>query len=195
MNNQEEILWVAHTLFDRKLVTGCTGNISYRTPDGFMMSKSGSCFGTLQADDFIQISLNGEYLEGRPSKEYPLHLSFYKTHPEAQVVIHTHSYYATLFTCKCVSSQEVVRLFKRTPYLKMKTDGHIGWVPYYPPGTKELFEAFDQVVQKDTCLYLMQRHGLIVSGTSALEAFDRIEELDQATQLDHDLMLRRFANS
>ena len=78
MNILDQTLWVAHTLFQRELVTGSTGNISFRENDIIYISKSGSCFGLLEETSFAKVSIDGTVLEGKPSKEFPMHISLYQ---------------------------------------------------------------------------------------------------------------------
>ena len=96
----KEALWCAHKLFDRGLVRGSTGNISFFHEGRMYISRSGSSFGRLEGTDFAVVSQDGEILEGKPSKEYPLHLIFYRKTPEIRAVIHTHSLYSTAFSCR-----------------------------------------------------------------------------------------------
>ena len=74
----ENTIWVARTLFKKGMVTGSTGNISFRDDDIIYVSKSGSCFGLIDEDSFAKISLSGEILQGKPSKEWPMHLRLYQ---------------------------------------------------------------------------------------------------------------------
>lgn len=194
MYNQEkidEILWIAHSLYNRGLVHGCTGNISFCDNEYIYISKSGSCFGRLKSSDFSILDRNGEIIKGIPSKEYPLHLSLYAVNKKCQVIIHTHSYYTTLLTCQTGSVEcAISRLLKRTPYLAMKTKQHIGHISYYPPGSKDLFDAFDKEKDEKTNVYLMERHGLLVGEKDGISAMDIIEEMEMAARLDYDI--RKF---
>lgn len=61
-----------------------------------------------------------------------------------QAVIHTHSFYATLWSC-AVHKNRTDCIPQYTPYLKMKL-GTVGLVPYGKPGSEELFPAFRQCV-------------------------------------------------
>ena len=168
----EQVLWVAHTLFDQGMVTGCTGNISFKQEDKIYISKSGSCFGNLTNEDFAILDIHGEILEGKPSKEYPLHLYLYQLNEANQ-------------------ARQKEELFKdlliTTPYLSIKTKNHMGWVPYFAPGSQELFESFMTQMNEKTNLYLMERHGLIASGSSVMNVFDLISEMETSAHLHYCL--------
>lgn len=65
-------IWSAHTLFQKGLVSGSTGNISFLHEHRMYISRSGSCFGRLRQEDFAQVDMQGTILYGKPSKEYPI---------------------------------------------------------------------------------------------------------------------------
>lgn len=177
-NKIEQVLWIAHQLFTRGLVTGSTGNISFRDGDDIYISKSGSCFGLLDENSFAKLTLTGEVIEGKPSKEYPLHLTMYRISEENQIVVHTHSFYTTLISCLKAGKTAVDGLFSYTPYLKMKTGGNIKTISYYKPGSRELFDAFESAADSSTNVYLLSNHGAVVAAKNMMEAFYTMEELE-----------------
>lgn len=90
-NKIEAALWSAHNLFSKGLVNGSSGNMSFLDEDKMYITASGSCFGRLSEDDFAILDLDGNILEGKPSKEYPIHLALYQSNNN-QAIIHTHSF-------------------------------------------------------------------------------------------------------
>ena len=177
----------ARSLFTRGLVTGSTGNLSIRCVDGFLISQSGSCFGTLEIQDFAKVSVPDRNVFGKPSKEWPLHATLFENDPQAHAVIHTHSHYCSLLSCLRDVENHVSRLFAFTPYARMKTNGVIGVVPYAPPGSQELFEAFSTRVDANTHAYVLRNHGVIVAGQSISEANSILEELEESARLLYDI--------
>lgn len=90
----DKTLWVAHSLFDRNRTTGSCANISFRYENHIFISKSGSSFGRITESDFVETDLGGNIISGgKPSKELPIHLAFYKKNEQNQSVIHTHGPY------------------------------------------------------------------------------------------------------
>lgn len=177
------VIEIAKELFDRKLVNGMTGNISFRDNEFIYISKSGTCFKYLNEDSFAKISLNGNFIEGKPSKEYPLHLELYKNDENINCVIHTHSFNSVLVSMLKNIDVEKKELFSYTPYLKMKANNHISIVDYFNPGSSELFENFSKIVNENCNVYLLKNHGLIVRGKDVLEVFDIIEEFEQSCKI------------
>ena len=177
----EEACWAAHTLFARNKATGSSANMSFRHGDHIFITASGTCFGRLQPDDFTELDMEGNVVAGRkPSKEFPLHHGFYKKSDKIGAVIHTHSYYGTLWSCiQHDNPKDIVPRY--TPYLKMKV-GTVGIVPYATPGSQELFEAFGKVINESDA-FLLANHGPVVSGSSVLDAFYGLEELEESCRI------------
>lgn len=181
----EDALWVAHSLFQRNKATGSSANLSFRMSDTIYITASGTCFGRLTEADFSQMTLDGQHIGGKkPSKEFPLHQMLYQKDENISAVVHTHSTYATLWSCidhenktDCVPDI--------TPYLKMKV-GTIGLVPYEQPGTKELFDAFGACVESSDG-FLLGHHGPIVGGCSMMDAFYGLEELEESCHIGWEL--------
>lgn len=176
--SMEESRWVCKNLFDRNKVSGSSANMSFRFGDKVYISASGSSFGTIEKENFSVISMDGQHLAGKnPSKEFPLHLSFYRKDESIQCVIHTHSFYSTLWSClEHDNLQDCIPRY--TPYLKMKL-GTVGIIGYFPPGSKELFSALEKNIHSSDG-FLLGNHGPIVGGKSIMDAFSIIEELEES---------------
>ncbi len=177
----EQAVWIAHSLFERGKTAGSTANMSFRDGDKIYVTGSGTCFGTLTKDQFAVIDLEGNHIGGiKPSKEYPLHLSIYQEKEETGAVIHTHSFYSTIWSClKHENEQDCIPQY--TPYLKMKL-GTVGLIPYEKPGSQELFAAFKERI-KDSEGYLLKNHGPVVGGKSLNDAFFALEELEESAKV------------
>lgn len=180
----EDTIWVAHTLFMNHLVTGSTGNISFAHDGKIYMSGSGTCFGTLAKEDFSVLSMDGQKLnEKKPSKEFPLHMMLYQK-KNCQAVIHTHSFYSTLWSC-CDNLQAEDCMPDYTPYLRMKV-GNIGLIPYEKPGSQELFDTFRERLNKSDG-YLLAHHGPILDGKNIMDAFYKLCELEESAHIVWEL--------
>lgn len=173
--------WIANSLFMRNRVNGSSANMSFCHKDHIYITSSGTCFGSLDEDDFSELDFSGKLLNGRkPSKEFPLHQMLYQNTSKVQAVIHTHSFYSTIWSClKHKNSNDIIPRY--TPYLEMKI-GKIGLIPYAPPGTKELFLAFAERVNLSDG-YILANHGPIIAGKNLLEAFYGLEELEESAKI------------
>ncbi len=171
---------MCHSLFERGKASGSSANMSFRIDDKVYITGSGTCFGTMKAEDFSVINTKGEHIEGiLPSKEFPLHLALYNVR-DVRAVIHTHSFYSTIWSC-IVHENEKDCIPQYTPYLQMKL-GSVGIVPYHKPGSKELFAAFEARIN-DSDGFLLQNHGPIVAGKDVMDAFAVIEELEESAKI------------
>jgi ribulose-5-phosphate 4-epimerase/fuculose-1-phosphate aldolase len=180
-----DALWTAHTLFQRGKATGSTANISFIHDNKMYISATNSSFGRLKEGDFAILGLDGEQQNlVKPSKEYPLHLAMYKNNEAIQAVIHTHSFYATLWSCMPEEKTEN-RIPQYTPYLKMKL-GNVSFIPYASPGSAELFELFGKCLDGRKG-YLLKNHGPVIGDKDLLSAFYSLEELEESARLAWEL--------
>lgn len=181
----ENAIWVAGSLFQRGKTAGSSANLSFRHGDVIYITGSGTCFGRLTAESFAAVSLDGQPLNDvKPSKEFPLHHMCYQKDPAIGAVVHTHSFYSTLWSCLPHESVGSV-VPDHTPYLRMKV-GSIALVPYAKPGSRELFELFRQQVNQGDG-YLLANHGPVVPGKNVLDAFYGLEELEESCHIAWEL--------
>jgi len=177
----QDTIWVAKSLFERGKTAGSSANISFRHEDKIYISGSGTCFGRLAPEDFAVTDLEGNHLSGiKPSKELPLHLALYKKSDAAGGVVHTHSFYTTLWSCLCHENPDDI-IPHITPYLEMKV-GKIALVPYAPPGSKELFALMEERISSGDG-FVLKNHGPIISGKTIMDAFYGIEELEESAKM------------
>ncbi len=101
MNTYEQIITTANKLNSSGLSVGNSGNVSARTKDGFLITPSGLAYNSLNPGDIVELDLNGLTLNGtlKPSSEWHFHCAIYKTRPEINAIVHTHSKYATALAC------------------------------------------------------------------------------------------------
>lgn len=170
------------SFFERGYATGSSGNMSVRLSDGTIaLTPTGSSLGKLSPDRLSFVTLEGSPLRGpKPTKEAPLHLSFYAQQPECSAVIHLHSPYATALSCLADLDAENA-LKPCTPYFTMK-GGKLPVVPYFKPGSEKLFVGTGELA-KTTKALLLSNHGLVATGKSLSAAVNLAEELEASAQL------------
>jgi 3-dehydro-4-phosphotetronate decarboxylase len=181
----KEAIWVAKTLYERGKATGSSANLSFMHDGEIYITGTGTCFGNLKSADFSVISSGGKQMGScSPSKELPLHQALYQKDPGIQAVIHTHSFYSTLWSCLPHENEKDI-IPSYTPYLKMKL-GTVGLIPYAKPGTQKLFEMFEERLH-DSAGYLLQNHGPVVGGLDMMSAFYILEELEESARIAWEL--------
>ena len=99
---RQRIVDVAQRLRAEQLVVGTSGNVSAREPrtNQCWITPSGVDYDRLEPDDLVLVDFDGQVREGRlkPSSDIGVHLAIYRSRPEVEAVIHTHSPYATAFS-------------------------------------------------------------------------------------------------
>lgn len=93
---RDEICRVGRSLFERGYVHATAGNISVRLADGYLITPTDACLGTLQPERLARLDAQGQQVAGdRASKTIALHRQIYETSAStaapARCVIHTHS--------------------------------------------------------------------------------------------------------
>ena len=79
---------------------GTSGNVSVRTPEGFLITASGIPYHKMKPEHVVEMDLDGGYVgEYLPSTEWRMHMDIFKHRPEANAIVHTHSIYATALAC------------------------------------------------------------------------------------------------
>ena len=164
-------------LYERGLTTISGGNISILCDDHVLMTPSGQDKGRLKAKQIVIMSMDGENLtpELTPTIEKDMHLAIYRNNPEVKAIVHAHPVTATAFTStdKSISTDMLGEL-----YALLREPGRVG---YATMGTTSLAEQVGEAAKKYRVM-LMDNHGVLSTGTTILEAFDRIELLEIAAK-------------
>ena len=187
---RHEICRVGRSLFERGLVHATAGNISVRLPaaQGFLITPTDACLGSLQPDRLAQVTDDGQQTSGdRASKTLALHRSIYAADPGAHCVIHSHSTPLVALTLAGVWRADAV-LPPITPYFVMKV-GRVPLIPYHRPGDPAVAvlvaQAIAQARQRGATLraVLLDRLGPNVWHDSPANAMATLEELAETARL------------
>ena len=78
-----------------------SGNVSCRFDGGLLITPSGVPYAEMCAADIVALDLAGVVRSGSrtPSSETPFHTAIYRTRPNAEAIVHTHSPRATALAC------------------------------------------------------------------------------------------------
>ena len=178
---REEVSRVAKQLIESGLVTGTSGNVSARTPEGdVLMTPSGIDYEELEPGDVVLVDANGEILEGSlgPSTETPMHTGIYRVRPEVGAVVHTHSVFATTLACLGWTLPPV-----HYTLTTLSEDGRIPIAPYATYGTEELANNAAEALGEGHNACLLQNHGTITVGDSPQKAFSRTVVLEEMAEI------------
>jgi ribulose-5-phosphate 4-epimerase/fuculose-1-phosphate aldolase len=177
----QDLVEYTRLLYDRHLVHAEGGNTSIRIGNDVWITRTGAVLGRVTEADFTKLSLSGDVIEGKkPSKEWPMHLSFYKARPDANAVIHIHPTYSiaysTLLTEPCL---DAVPAYSSALYRRA---GQVPMIAYYPVGSKELHHAIEKLTPHFYSI-LMRQHGLTVASNNLSNAMGIVEEIEQCCHI------------
>ena len=185
---REEICRVGSSLHERGYVHATAGNISVRLDDGFLISPTDACLGTLTPARLARLDLQGQQTGGdRASKTLALHRQIYAADAQARCIIHSHSTHLVALTLQGVWSADDI-LPPITPYFVMKV-GHVPLIPYHHPGdprvAKRVAERIQAMAERGTPLraVMLDRLGPVVWHHSPAEATVVLEELEETARL------------
>jgi len=169
------------SMFERGLTSGSSGNLSARLADGYLLTPTNSCLGFLDPARLAKLDGAGNHISGdKPTKEIPLHLTYYEARPSAQAIVHLHSTYATALSCRSDIDPRNV-LTPVTPYVVMRV-GRVPLLPYSTPGSDGVREPLLRAASNHAAI-LLANHGPVVTGASLEAAVFAAEELEEAARL------------
>ena len=185
---RDEICRVGRSLFERGYVHATAGNISVRLQDGYLITPTDACLGTLDPARLARLDAQGVQTAGdRASKTLALHRRIYEAAPLARCVIHTHSTHLVALTLQGVWSDDDI-LPPITPYFVMKV-GHVPLIPYHRPGDPRVAELVAQrisaMAERGTPIraVMLDRLGPNVWHDSPAQASAVLEELEETARL------------
>lgn len=153
------------------LFTATHGTYSVRLSDGsFIITPFGEDRAYLTEEDLVHVKSDMKELGKTPSRAVHLHALIYKAHPEINAILQAHPVHAMAFAVTDAEfdprtipeSYILLRDIKKLPYAQIYSD---------PAATAELFQpATPALMVEDDCV--------ITTGSSLLQAFDRLEVLE-----------------
>lgn len=176
-----DLVAAAHSIFERRLTHGSTGNVSVRTPDGILVTPTGWSLGAVTPSNLSLIDDHGRHIDGpAPTKEAFLHAAVLRARPSSHAVVHTHSTYSAAVSCmRDLDPNDA--LPPLTAYYAMRV-GVLRLLPYHAPGDGAL-AASAEGAAADSHALLLRNHGPIVAGASLNAALDALEELEETAKL------------
>ena len=185
---REEICRVGASLYARGYVHATAGNISVRLDDGFLITPTDACLGTLDPARLARLDAQGQQTGGdRASKTLALHRHIYAADAAARCVIHTHSTHLVALTLQGVwSNDDIVPPI--TPYYVMKV-GHVPLIPYRRPGDAAVGDLVAQRIAAARSAgapiraVMLDRLGPNVWHESPAAASAVLEELEETARL------------
>lgn len=159
------IVETAKKLYDEKLIQGTWGNISIRINENELLcTPKGVGYNILTNQDIVKMNYWDESIlsKGVPTSEKGIHCKIMRTRPQAQVAIHAHPLYCSIFAIQnedLVVDKGSVGILGNKVYCSM----------HKPPTTKALVKnTVDAMKNSKACF--MGNHGVMVYGESVDDA-------------------------
>jgi L-fuculose-phosphate aldolase len=112
----------------------------------------------------------------KPSIETAMHLAIYKRKNDVSAIVHAHPVFASLFTA--IKAKINTNLTSEAKAIL----GDPLLVRYALMGSKALAEVAAENIMKSDIL-LLENHGILTTGSTLLQAFDKIEVLENAAKM------------
>ena len=147
--------------------------------DHFLLAPFGLLWSEVKASDFMEIDFSGQLASGRglvePTALY-IHLAVHRRVPHAACVLHTHMPYATALSMLdapelLMAGQNALGFHEDIAYAEYR-----GLALDYTEGER-LASALG-----DKSVLMLRNHGVLVTGASVAQAFERLYFLERACQ-------------
>jgi len=180
------IIAVTQALDAAGLVPNKSGNVSCRSPGGFLVTPSGVPYGELEPGQLVELPLEGEppAVGPRPSSEWRMHAAIYAARPDAEAIVHTHSPRATALAC-------AGRGIPAFHYMIALAGGDVRCMPYETFGTDELAQQALRGLQGRRAV-LLANHGVVAIGASLDRAHAVALEVENLAGQYLDLLAAGF---
>ena len=167
---------LGHALARAGLVHGQSGNVSVRSGEALLVTAAGARLAELSIDDIVRVP----HIDNPPARvtsEFALHAAIYARRRDVHAIAHTHSPYATAWSCIAEGlelSLEEARYYGMGRLVKVAR--------HAPAGTHELAELAAAGLGERSAV-LLERHGAVVVGANVDEARCVAESLEHQAQV------------
>jgi L-fuculose-phosphate aldolase len=168
-----ELVQTARRMSELGLTPGMSGNVSVRTPGGFLVTPSGMPYGDLAPHDLVEVRLDGSLRPGQraPSTEWRLHRDIFAARADAHAIVHTHSLFCTTVAC-------LRRPIPAIHYMVVLSGGdEIPCAEYATFGSPELATSVVRALGAGHAC-LMANHGMVALGPTLPAALKLAAEVE-----------------
>jgi L-fuculose-phosphate aldolase len=167
-----------------------SGNLSLRTPRGFVITPSGLPYAAMTEGDLVECGPDGAPLSnGRPSSEWRLHAAIFAAREDAQAVVHTHAPRATALSCARRGIPPIHYMI--TLAGPVGRDG-IPCAGHATFGTEELAQSCVAALGTRLRAALLANHGVVALGATLAGAVALAREAENLAGQYLDLLAARL---
>lgn len=164
-----EVLLFCQRMLNERLVYYTSGNISCRIerePELIAITPTTLAYDTMQPDDIVILTINGEIVNGihEPTSELPLHTLVYQRRSDIGAVVHTHSSAGMAMSALGATLPPILT------GLVTSAGGSIVTAPFARAGTAEMAE-FTAAALVDRSACFIRNHGVLAIGVTLSDAY------------------------
>jgi len=179
LSQRKQVAKWMRRLYKKGLTTSLGGNMSLICPDGHLLiTPSATDKGRIKGEEIALLAPSGVNLTPtlKMSMETGMHQSIYKVRNDVKAIVHAHSFYASTFAA--LASPVNTRLLAEAYTIL----GEPAYADYDLPGSDSL-ASLVAAAAKESNVVIMKNHGVLAVGENLLQAFDRIEVLENAAKM------------
>ncbi len=181
---RKDVLATAIGMLEAGLVEGSDGNVSAKDPlsGHIAITPSGLHYDKITPDDIVIVDINRNVLWGSrtPSSETGGHCYIHQHRKDVFAVMHTHSYYATVFA---IAGREL-------PPATMGLAAHFGGIircaPWTRTGSEAVGPSMVETLGEHGKAILMKNHGALCVAPSLKKVLSLAIALEQSAKLLYD---------
>jgi L-fuculose-phosphate aldolase len=173
MRLRDDLVATAMQMSELGLTPGMSGNVSVRSPSGFLVTPSGMPYSSIVPDDVVEVKHDGTIRPGQrtPSTEWQLHRDILGARQDVQAIVHTHSLF-------CTSISTLRRSIPAIHYMVVLAGSdEIPCADYATFGSAQLaLNAVSALRGGSACL--LANHGMVALGTTLASALRLAAEVE-----------------
>ena len=161
--------------YRQRLLISTEGSFSARLADGSMLiTPSRADRGLIGIADLVLVREGAAEAGGLPSRAAQLHAAIYRRHPKVRAIVNALPVNATAFS---VTDSHLDSRTIPESYLFLKDVTRVPFGEQYEDG-----QALAERLSPENPVALIENDGVLVCGTSVLDAFDRLEVLETTAE-------------
>ena len=163
---KKQVAEVAGKMAELGLVSGTSGNVSARLPEGLMaITPMGRSYEGMSSDDIVVVDGDLNSVEGdlTPSSESLLHVAIYAARADVGGIVHSHAVYSSAVAAAGMAIPPIV------DEMVVTLGGEVQVSEYAPPASEAVAERVCEALgNRDAAL--IRNHGAVAVGADAESA-------------------------
>jgi L-fuculose-phosphate aldolase len=179
-----ELVEICRLLYIRGLAKAWGGNVSVKNgKNQIIITPRGTSLLDVSLDNLVVTTLDGVIVEGgNPSTELAMHCAIYHA-ADIEAIVHIHPLYSTIFAIL----EKPIELLTVESKIML---GELPFVEYAEPGSKKLAKLVAAYLKEHKAC-ILDRHGIVVGGSSLKDAYYLAEVVEEAAKLNFFIKLIR----